>query len=56
MEELLPDNPGIAERRRRWPGPCPDEERRAEPLADLETDQEPDQSPLLNVETTPRTG
>ena len=43
-----------AERRRRWPGPWPGDERRADPLADffVETDQEPDQSPLLRRETT----
>jgi hypothetical protein len=33
------------ERRRRWPIVPPREERRAEPLTFLETDQEPDQSP-----------
>ena len=40
------------ERRRRWPGLCLGEERRAEPLAGFETDQEPDQSPLVIPGTT----
>jgi hypothetical protein len=38
---------GGDERRRRWPGEYAGEERRARSLADLETDQEPDQSPLI---------
>lgn len=37
------------ERRRRWPGEYVGEERRKEPLDHLETDQEPDQSPLAQV-------
>ncbi len=45
------------ERRRRWPGPWLGEERRSAPLAAfVETDQEPDQSPLLSRETTPAPG
>lgn len=45
-ERAVTDNPR-EERRRRWPGPWLGDERRADPLADLvETDQEPDQSPL----------
>ncbi len=45
------------ERRRRWPGPWLGAERRSAPLAAyVETDQEPDQSPLLSRETTARPG
>ena len=52
MEALLPQNDaGAAERRRRWPGPRPDDERRADALP-FETDQEPDQSPLVSPGTT----
>jgi hypothetical protein len=34
------------ERRRRWPGECTGDERREVLVVVLETDQEPDQSPL----------
>jgi hypothetical protein len=37
------------ERRRRWPGAWTGDERRAEPLVIVETDQEPDQSPIVVV-------
>ena len=37
------------ERRRRWPGEHAGEERRGDPFAGFETDQEPDQSPLAGV-------
>jgi hypothetical protein len=36
------------ERRRRWPGVCPGVERRSDLLVP-ETDQEPDQSPLIEL-------
>ena len=47
-----------SERRRRWPGPWLGDERRSDPLADffIETDQEPDQSPLAHVVATPAAG
>lgn len=55
MEErvMAQSYPG-EERRRRWPGPWQGNERRADPLADffIETDQEPDQSPLLSGKTS----
>lgn len=41
------------ERRRRWPGACPGEERRQDPLVDVQTDQEPDQSPVADVVAAP---
>ena len=41
------------ERRRRWPGEYVGDERRKEPLDPLETDQEPDQSPLAQVVVAP---
>jgi hypothetical protein len=37
------------ERRRRWPSAWTGDERRAEPLVIVETDQEPDQSPIVVV-------
>jgi hypothetical protein len=40
------------ERRRRWPSAWTGDERRAEPLAIPETDQEPDQSPVVVVVQT----
>ena len=39
---------GGEERRKRWPGEWPGQERRKDALA-FETDQEPDQSPLASV-------
>ena len=41
------------ERRRRWPGAYSGEERRMDPIADLQTDQEPDQSPLAQGVAAP---
>ena len=47
MDERVLENYRGDERRRRWPGPWLGDERRADPLAGfVETDQEPDQSPL----------
>jgi hypothetical protein len=40
------------ERRRRWPGELIGEERRKDPLLCIETDQEPDQSPLAEIAVT----
>jgi hypothetical protein len=54
-ERIAGQDPRAGERRRRWPGPCPDEERRADALP-FETDQEPDQSPLVTPGTTPPPG
>jgi hypothetical protein len=50
-ERIVVQDYRARERRRRWPGPRPDEERRADALA-FETDQEPDQSPLVSRGTT----
>jgi len=54
-ERVLADGYRGEERRRRWPAAWTGEERRADPLAIFETDQEPDQS-SLGRETTPPSG
>lgn len=54
-EQVEANNYRGEERRRRWPTLWPGEERRADPLAVFETDQEPDQS-ALSRETTPPPG
>jgi hypothetical protein len=48
-ERILVDAYSGEERRRRWPGEFDGEERREKPLGCLETDQEPDQSPLMDI-------
>lgn len=54
-ERVVAENYFGEERRRRWPGPWLGDERRADPLAGffIETDQEPDQSPLGLVTQPP---
>ena len=64
-EPVVTQNYFGSERRRRWPGPWLGDERRSDPLPGffVETDQEPDQSPLglearppLDGGTTPPPG
>jgi hypothetical protein len=55
-EPVVTQNYFGSERRRRWPGPWLGDDRRSDPLADfffIETDQEPDQSPLSLVAQSP---
>ena len=55
MEERVSTADPGEERRRRWPGECPGEERRQDALIIFETDQEPDQSPLAELPPTAAT-
>ena len=52
-ERILADLYSGDERRRRWPGEFDGAERRQDPLACIETDQEPDQSPLAVIPVAP---
>jgi hypothetical protein len=52
-ERILVDAYSGDERRRRWPGEFDGKERRQDSLLCIETDQEPDQSPLAEITVTP---